>query len=125
MSYSFQTVKGASKYKPWSKWEVSDFIVGKYVSDSVDTYGKPNYRLEVIEAKFNAKDHPVAGETFTLNSCGSLDKAMEEISHGDIVKVIYKGRDKMTKGPYKGKEFSVLEVLKASATAQTEEDSVL
>lgn len=125
MSYSFQTVKGASKYKPWSKWEVSDFIVGKYVSDSVDNYGKPNYRLEVLEANFKAKDHPAPGEAFTLNSCGSLDSAMEEITIGDVVKIIYKGRDKMTKGPYKGKEFSVLEVLKATSTAQTEEDSVL
>jgi hypothetical protein len=125
MSYSFQTVKGASKYKPWSKWEVSDFIVGKYVSESVDTYGKPNYRLEVLEANFKAKDHPSSGDTFTLNSCASLGKAMKEIVPGEIVKVIYKGRDTMTKGPYKGKEFSVLEVLKAKDTNAQEEDSVL
>lgn len=124
MSLSFQTVKGASKYKAWSKWEISDYIVGKYTSQSIDQYNKPNYRLEVIEAKFAAKDHPSVGETFTLNSCGALDKAMEEITEGTIIKVIYKGRDKMTKGPYKGKEFSVLEVLKATSQ-ETEEESVL
>ena len=45
---------------------------------------------------------------------------MEEVNAGDIIKVIYKGEDTVTKGKFKGKRFHSMEVLVAPATAMTE-----
>jgi len=58
--------------------------------------------VEVIEASFSDDSEPKAGEVFTFNSSGALIKAMEEVQVGDIIKVIYKGEEVMTKGKYKG-----------------------
>jgi len=129
MSYNFRTVMGQSSYRPWKNWSSGDFLVGKYVSEATDTFGNPNYKVEVIEAKFEDGKEPKTGSVFSFNSSGTLKKAMEEIAVGDIVKVIYKGEDTVTKGKYKGKRFHSMEVLVApsngSAPVQTEESEDL
>jgi hypothetical protein len=128
MSYNFKTVMGSTSYRPWKNWEESDYLVGKYVSQTEDNYGKPNYKVEVIEAGFSTGEAPKAGTMFTFNSSGSLNKAMDEVQEGDIIKVIYKGEDTISKGKYKGKAFHSMEVLVApkdntkAAVTTTEED---
>jgi hypothetical protein len=123
MKFEFQQVMGKSAFKPWSKWSPGDFLVGKYVSQSVDKFDKPNYKVEVIEAQFDEGDHPNAGEYFTLNANGSLNKAMESVKEGDIIKVIYKGEETVSKGKYAGKKFHALEVLAAKSTPTVTESS--
>ena len=113
MSYNFKTVMGSTSYRPWKNWEESDYLVGKYVSQHEDNYGKPNYKVEVIEAGFSTGEAPKAGTMFTFNSSGALNKAMDEVKEGDIIKVIYKGEDTISKGKYKGKAFHSMEVLVA------------
>lgn len=109
---------GKSAYRTWKNWESGDFLVGKYVSTSEDNYGKPNYKVEVIEASFSDGSEPKASEVFTFNSSGALIKAMEEVQVGDIIKVIYKGEEVMTKGKYKGKAFHSMEVLVADSKGE-------
>jgi hypothetical protein len=104
---------GQSSYKSWAKWEAGDFLVGKYLSEAQDSFGNPNYKVEVIEALFDDGTTPKAGTNFTFNSSGTLKKAMEEIEAGDIIKVIYKGRGVIPKGKFKGKPFHEMEVLVA------------
>lgn len=116
MSYNFKTVMGQSSYKAWKNWSEGDFLVGKYISESEDQFGNPNYKVEVIEALMMDGTAPKAGTNFTFNSSGTLKKAMEEVKAGDIIKVIYKGEDVVTKGKFKGKKFHSMEVLVAPST---------
>lgn len=116
MSYAFKTVLGQSSYKSWSKWQVGDFLVGKYLSTSEDSFGNPNYKVEVIEAKFEDGQAPKVGTNFSFNSSGALKKAFEEITEGDIVKVIYKGQGTIPKGKFKGKPFHDMQVMVAPAS---------
>lgn len=113
MSFNYKTVVGVSAYKPWKNWSQGDFLVGKYVSQAEDSFGNPNYKVEVIEANFEDGNIPKANTIFTFNSSGTLKKAMESIQVGEIFKVIYKGEDTVTKGKFKGKKFHSMEVLKA------------
>jgi len=116
MSYNFKTVMGQSSYKAWKNWSEGDFLVGKYISESEDQYGNPNYKVEVIESLMMDGTAPKAGTNFTFNSSGTLKKAMEEVKAGDIIKVIYKGEGVVTKGKFKGKKFHSMEVLVAPST---------
>lgn len=116
MSYAFKTVMGQSSYRAWKNWSEGDFLVGKYVSESEDSFGNPNYKVEVIEAQFDDGNVPKVGTNFTFNSSGTLKKAMEEIVAGDIIKVIYKGEDVVAKGKFKGKKYHSMEVLVAPAS---------
>lgn len=127
MSYSFRTVMGQSSYKAWSKWSAGDFLVGKFQSTGEDNFGKPNYKVEVIEASFDDGEEPQAGSIFSFNSSGALTKAMEEVNPGDVIKVIYKGEETLTKGKYKGKKYHSMEVLvadnKGTSKSVSSEDS--
>jgi hypothetical protein len=116
---------GQSSYKSWAKWSVGDFLVGKFQSTSEDNFGKPNYKVEVIEASFDDGDEPKVGTLFSFNSSGSLTKAMEEVEAGDVIKVIYKGEETFTKGKYKGKKFHAMEVLVADKKVVTEDSDEL
>lgn len=131
MSYNFRTVMGQSSYKAWKNWSEGDFLVGKYISESEDNFGNPNYKVEVLEANFEDGTTPKPASVFTFNSSGTLKKAMEEINVGDIIKVIYKGEDVVTKGKFKGKKFHSMEVLVApssnpsATTAVTSDDDLI
>lgn len=131
MSYNFRTVMGQSSYKAWKNWSEGDFLVGKYISESEDNFGNPNYKVEVLEANFEDGTTPKPTSTFTFNSSGTLKKAMQEVNVGDIVKVIYKGEDVVTKGKFKGKKFHSMEVLVApssnpsATTAVTSDDDLI
>lgn len=111
--YNFRTVMGQSSYRAWKNWDVSDYLVGKFISEGEDNFGNPSYKVEVIEAGFSSGEAPNTGTIFSFNSSGALNKAMEEIQVNDIIKVIYKGEDTVTKGKFKGKKFHSMEVLVA------------
>lgn len=127
----FKRVTGASNYRKWTEWKVGDYMVGKYNSQTTDKYNKPNYSFEVQETKFADGKNITTGDFMTLNSNGSLDFAMKNVEEGDIVMVVYKGKDVQTKGPYKGKEFHKLEVLvkdgavTSNATPSESDDEIL
>jgi hypothetical protein len=88
------------------------------LSQAEDNFGNPTYKVEVIEAAFEDGTQPKAGTMFTFNSSGTLKKAFEEIEDGQIVKVIYKGEETVTKGKFKGKSFHSMEVLVAPASSK-------
>lgn len=102
-------------YRAWSEWEVGDYIIGTYKGSKTDNYDKPNWLIEVEEASFvsDAKlarklqeDNLVIG----LNSNGMLDAAMENVSEGDMIQVMYNGKSEIEKGKYAGKEAHVVQV---------------
>jgi len=130
MSYNFRTVMGQSSYRSWKQWDIGDYLVGKYVSEGEDQFGNPNYKVEVIEAGFSEGEAPKQNSIFSFNSSGALNKAMEQVAVGDVIKVIYKGEETVTKGKFKGKKFHSMEVLVAPAngsapvTTSSDEDLI-
>lgn len=119
MSYNFRTVMGQSSYKAWKQWSAGDYLVGKYLSQGEDQFGNPNYKVETIESEFENGDDIIKGAVFSFNSSGALNKAMEEVEVGDVIKVIYKGEDTISKGKFKGKAFHSMEVLVAPKDGST------
>lgn len=124
MSFTYKTIVGQSAYKPWKNWSEGDYLVGKYVSEATDSFGNPNYKVEVIESGFEDGNNPKANSIFTFNSSGTLKKAMENIQVGDVFKVIYKGEDTVSKGKFKGKKFHSMEVLVANKPSNTDSDLI-
>lgn len=122
--YNFTQVLGKSLYKPWKQWEAGEYLVGKFVSESTDKFGNPNYKVEVIETNFE-ENAPKAGEYLTLNSSGSLKKAFQDIEEGQVIKVIYKGEDTVKKGKFAGKVYHAMEVLVAGDKVNTEDSDEL
>lgn len=118
MSYNFKTVMGQSSYRPFKQWNEGDYLVGKYISEGQDNFNNPSYKVEVIEADFGKDKTPAVGSIFTLNSSGSLNKAMETIEVDDIVKVTYEGEGIVEKGKFKGKAFHKMKVEVATANGE-------
>lgn len=92
-------------FKKWEEWNEGDYVVGKYVKDHQDSYKKINPVLEVAEASFD-----ISQKLICLNTCGSLTKAMAEVSIGEYVQVTYTGKAKIAKGIYAGKEAHSVQV---------------
>jgi hypothetical protein len=138
--HNFEQVGGSMFYRPWGHWTEGDGVTGKFTGTSEDDYGNTNYHIEVEECEFgqerivtqNKKGQevvytaPKEGDVFCLNSCGSLDKAMEKCDVGDVVKVIYTGTVQLKKGKFAGKDAHTMKVMRAAsrpASKKVEEES--
>jgi len=114
---------GARSYRGWKNWTAGDILVGRFVNQSVDQYDKPNYHIEVIETDFAEEEENVeAGKKLVLNSCGSLDYAMEQVEIGMDIEIIYQGTTTLEKGKYKGKECHTVEVSEVLTGEDTSEE---
>lgn len=127
--HTFEQIGGSKVFRPWGHWTEGDTITGKFTGTSEDNFGNTNYEVEVEECEFDQEvvntltkkgdkqvlNAPKEGEIFVLNSCGSLEKAMEKCDIGDVVKVIYTGTIVLNKGKFAGKEAHTLKVLRASS----------
>jgi hypothetical protein len=104
---------GRCVYRAWKDWEVGDCIVGTYKGSKTDNYDKPNWLIEVEEATFGSSPKEakkLKGLTIGLNSAGQLDKAMEKVSEGEMIQVMYNGTAEIEKGKYAGKDAHQIEV---------------
>ena len=119
-------IGGAVLYRKWNEFSEGDIVVGKYVKSSEDQYGKKNFHFEVLDTSFHDKKAGdlLLGKVWCANSCGSLDKAMEEVQLGEIVQIEYTGLSELTKGPYAGKEVHsmVVDIVSEDGADDVEED---
>jgi hypothetical protein len=92
-------VVGKTSFRPWKEWKESEFIVAEYQSTGEDQFGNPSHKVKILET--NIKDF--AG-TVTLNSCGGLNKAIEQMTEGSVFELVYGGKDLIASGKFKGKE---------------------
>ena len=113
----FKTTKkltsGGGTYRKWADWTEGDVLICKFVSEGVDTtYGKPTWTVKVEEAMFSDEDagHVLKGKNLTLNSNGQFDKAMAQVSEGDMIQITYNGVSEIEKGKYRGKDAHQVEV---------------
>lgn len=78
--------------------EIGQTIKGIYIGSEIDQFDKPNWTIRTTEGDL------------TMNSSGSLDKLMEQVTVGQYVEVTYGGTKTLTSGKYKGKEAHQFEV---------------
>jgi hypothetical protein len=119
-------------FHPWARnngtepvWEEGDYVIGKFITTITDNYKKDCPVLEVYEANLSNdvldKDGnavEIEGKNLQLNACGSLtwqmfgenDKGKEAVKEGEVIQVMYTGKDVMEDGPYAGKPFHTVEV---------------
>ena len=97
-------------FRKWEEWDKGDSLVGKFISKGKDQFGNPSWSFEVIQADFaDDSGAKFEGKVITLNSAGFLNKAMEDedgelkVEAGEAVEITYNGKEKMVKGPNKGK----------------------
>jgi len=107
--FSFKKVKGSSKYLTWKKWEEGDYMIAKFLDEGQDQYQNPSYRTEVIETSLEGIEE---GDIFTLNSNGSLNYKMEDVSKNDVIRVEYQGEDILDnpKSPFNGKMYHKIDL---------------
>lgn len=102
---------GQVTYRKWSEWKAGDVAVLRFMDSKIDSYSKPNYRCEVIDAHFaDGSGEGLIGKNLCLNSTGMLDKAMKEINAGDLFQLEYNGTATIEKGPYKGKSSHTMDI---------------
>ena len=105
---------GPQKFRKWSDWDIGDVMVGKFQKSGTDKkYGKPIYLFEEVEVFF--KDKKIQSEinaagVLTLNASGKLDKAMEDVTEGQVLQVTFNGKSEITSGKWEGEEANDIEV---------------
>lgn len=102
---TFKRVGGQKKYVKPKDCKAGELIVqGKYLGRSPNKFGNDNF-------DFRPDD---GGPTVCINHAGHLAYIMEEnVSIGDTVQVVYKGKEKLENGAFKGKESHQFDVLVA------------
>jgi hypothetical protein len=122
-------ISGASGYRKWADWQTGDYFKGKLNSITQDQYKKNNYNMLVIETKFKDGKDIQKGTYLTLNSNGMLDKAMMNVNEGDTISLVFKGKSRIEKGPYAGKDSYSMDIFleeetgSATATADASDAS--
>ena len=118
--FNFRQIGGSRVYKAWKEWKEGDFVVGKFTSQYTDNYGNPGYELEVIDSSFDIQEGKIMG----INSCGSLNYKMSDVSIGDTIKIQFEGEDVIEKGKYKGKTFNNVSVFLAGEETDETSDNL-
>jgi hypothetical protein len=126
MSRKFTVKKqlnGPQKYRKWDDYSAGDIFIGTYAGIHKDTvYKKDHFKFKVEACFFKEDAESYVGQTLVLNTCGSLEKAMEEIEEGTTLQIEYLGKDIMAKGPYAGKEAVSLAISIVEEEADEQED---
>jgi hypothetical protein len=112
------------KARGWKDWKNDDFVIGEFDNvDHTDKFGNLIYGIKVQESSFDA----VKGSVVHINSGGNLKNLMNEVSLGDVIKVVYKGKVKIPKGKWTGTmthDISVLLLEDDGKPATTSEDLI-
>lgn len=104
------------KFRGWSDYDTGDVIICTYVKSTPNKFNesKPNHVVEIVEAFL--KDKKVQkewteGTHVCLNTAGMLDKALSDISAGDMIQITYNGLNAIEKGKMAGKDAHSFDVI--------------
>lgn len=106
-----RSLSGPKEYRQWGDYEVGDVVVGTLIGWHKDNYGNDCPKIKVLDGYF--KDGTLKNyidKVLVLNSCGTLDKAMEDVVEGDMIQLEYSGTNEIKEGPYKGTEAHTMTV---------------
>jgi hypothetical protein len=100
-----KTLTGSNIYRPWKDYSEGDVIVGTFQGVHIDNYKKNNAKVKVAYAELaDGTGDTLVGKTLVINSCGSLDKALDNMDEGSAYQFVYNGKITLDRGPYAGKE---------------------
>jgi hypothetical protein len=107
-----KTLGGAQTYRKWEDYAIGDVVIGEFVGTHIDQFKKTNYKIKLLDATFEDQElaESLIGKVLVLNSAGSLDKQMEEVSEGETISMEYTGKVLLVKGPFAGKEAHTMAV---------------
>lgn len=125
MKRVFQTKKvltGSNLYRKWSDYAEGDVVVGVFEGIHHDKFKKDNAKVKVHYAEFaDGKGDDFVGKTLVINSCGSLEKALGEMTEGAAYQFVYGGKITLEKGPYAGKEAHTLSIQEVDLGSESED----
>lgn len=120
--YNFKQLTGSSKFLSYKDWAINDFVVGKIERFQVNSKNPKVQDVVVTVLDSNIKKEKVTlaqQDTFTINGTTALQKALDRgVEDGDIIKVVYLGKEAIKTGPYKGQLANKLDVFVAPAQDQ-------
>lgn len=92
------TVKGDITYVSASKLKKGDIAVtGIYAGTQPNT-------MEPTKLDFRFENQEDRKKITVLNGAGNLKTRMSDVNPGDLIQVVYQGKEKVTKGKLAGKE---------------------
>lgn len=114
------------KFRGWADYSTGDVLICKFVKNTPNKYNdaKPNHVVEIIETFLKDKKVQkewVEGTHVCLNTSGMLDKAMENVSAGDLIQITYNGTNTIEKGKFAGKESHTFDVIGMSQDGNLED----
>lgn len=105
--YDFKRATNSSKFLSYKDWEINDYVVGKILNFKPNSKNDKVTDIIVSILDSNIKKEKVslvANDTFTINGTTALQKALDnsDVVEGDIIKVVYLGKEPVKTGSYKG-----------------------
>jgi len=131
--YDFKKLTGNSKFLSYKDWAVNDYVVGK-VEILKQNSKNPKVQdavITIIDTNIKKPNLTLAkNDRFTINGTTALQKALDAgVEEGDILKVVYLGKEEVKTGQWKGTKANKLDVFVAPAQDQakfeTQDEEVL
>lgn len=133
--YNFKQLTGSSKFLSYKEWAVNDFVVGEVVRFQTNNKNPKVQDVIVTVLDSNIKKDKVSltkDDVFTINGTTALQKALSNgVEEGDILKVVFLGKETIKTGQWKGQQANKLDVFvapaqdKAQFEAPVQEEEVL
>ena len=121
-----KTLTGSNVYRTWKEYSEGDVVVGTFQGVHIDNYKKNNAKIKVAYAEFaDGTGEDLVGKTLVINSCGSLEKALENMDEGSAYQFIYNGTIQLQKGPYAGKDAHSVAIEEVDLTEEESADAGL
>jgi hypothetical protein len=122
-----KTLSGTkSEFRAWKEWSEGDYVIGQLIGTNQNkkNKSKKDWIIKVEDAEFEDSKlaRELVGKNLTLNTAGQLDKGMDQVEIGDLVKVMYNGSAEMQGGDYKGEMAHNMEVSLVEEESDDSED---
>ena len=133
--YDFKQVTSSSKFLSYKDWDINDYVVGKILNFKVNSKNPKVQDVIVSILDSNIKKDKVVlsvSDAFTINGTTALQKALDntDVEEGQIIKVVYLGKEPVKTGAWKGTMANKLDVFiakpsEASPSNPITDDEVL
>lgn len=116
--YNFKSLTAATKFLSYKEWGIGGYVVG-IIHDFRPNNKNPKNKdviVKVIES--NLKNDKMAlgkDDLFTINGTTALQKVVDSIEEGDILKVTFLGTETVKSGQWQGTKANKLDIQVAAA----------
>lgn len=113
--YDFKQVTSSSKFLSYKDWDINDYVVGKILNFKANSKNPKvqDVIVSILDSNIN-KDKVVlsVNDAFTINGTTALQKALDntDVEEGQIIKVVYLGKEPVKTGTWQGLMANKLDV---------------